>query len=237
MSYCDAANYACDGYKPASDEQFLPPWAPGFKNYQGMYHNDLSGLYRFTSYAIAITYDENKQAKSVVACTDVSASTCTGNHFRIRSIMPMCSDGISIDCFKDFVVKDAEGKSLNYTVDGEFPKGNPQYFVGSTALKIPNGGGPTLIHIPGAPHNGGDAYLIKPELVSMKFENQSEFQASNMAISITAVKIINGKYVYGLAGTNPKLFNGGFDENGDDSGATPSYCALNIRYQWELNLD
>ena len=57
--YCQPDMYACPGYTPASAEQYLPPWAPGYKNYQGYYHNDLAGLYRFTSFAMGITYDPN----------------------------------------------------------------------------------------------------------------------------------------------------------------------------------
>ena len=107
MSYCQKDMYACDGYVAASDEQYLPPWVPGFKNYQGYYHNDLAGLYRMTSYAIAITRDGSGNATSVVACSDITASNCTGTRIMVRAVMPPCSDAVTIDCFKDFVVKES----------------------------------------------------------------------------------------------------------------------------------
>ena len=225
MSYCQKDLYACDGYVAASDEQYLPPWVPGFKNYQGYYHNDLAGLYRMTSYAIAITRDGSGNATSVVACSDITASNCTGTRIMVRAVMPPCSDAVTIDCFKDFVVKDADGKNLDYTVEGPFPVGNPQYFTGSQALRVPNGGAPTIIHIPGAPHKGGDAYLVKPEMDLMKDSAIPEFNVRSFQVSITAVKLINGKYSFGKVSTNPALFSGGFDENGDEEGGTPSYCA------------
>ena len=53
-----------------------------------------------------------------------------------------------------------------------------------------------MVHIPGAPHSGGDTYLIKPELETIKYQNQNEFNVRNLIISITAVKMLNGKYSY-----------------------------------------
>ena len=55
--YCDSSLFACNGYQAITDEQYLPPWSPSFKNVQGYYRNDLASLYRFPSYAIAITRD------------------------------------------------------------------------------------------------------------------------------------------------------------------------------------
>ena len=33
--YCDSTLYACNGYGAPSDEQYLPTWAPAFKNVRG----------------------------------------------------------------------------------------------------------------------------------------------------------------------------------------------------------
>ena len=126
MTYCSQDLYACDGYQPLSDEQYLPPRAPGFKNFQGYYHNDLAGLYRFASYAIAIKRDASGQATSVVACKDIAASDCTGDEISYTADLPMCSTNITIDCMRDITVTDADNKPLPFTIEGEFPVGNPQ---------------------------------------------------------------------------------------------------------------
>ena len=231
MQYCQPDRYACAGYVPETDEQYLIPWVPGFPNYQGYYHNDLDGIYRFISYAIAIKRDTSGNATSVVTCTDIASSDCTGTQIAYRAVLPICDSAISIDCFKDFVVKDASGKPLNYTVDGQFPLGNPQYFKGSPSMKVPNGGGLTLIHIPEAPHKGGDTYLVKAEMDAMKFQGQAEFTTRSFTMSISAVKIIEGRY--GIRGPSPDLqkFSYGNIETGWSKEPVPGYCAATSNTQ------
>ena len=224
-TYCQPDMYACPDYKPLADEQFLPPWAPGFRNIQGYYHNDLTGLTRMPSYALAITRDSSGQATKVISCTDVSDSTCAGPEFTFSADLQMCSSEIAIDCMRDITITDADNKPLTFTVEGQFPKGNPQFFKGSTSLKVPTGGGSTLIHIPGAPHAGGDAYLIKPTMKGAKREGQSEIQMQSFNVSISAVKIIDGKYSYGGASTTAALYSKGFGEIGNENGNFPSTCA------------
>jgi len=234
MQYCQPDRYACAGYVPETDEQYLIPWVPGFPNYQGYYHNDLDGIYRFTSYAIAIKRDTAGNATSVVTCTDIASSDCTGSQIAYRAVLPVCDASNSIDCFKDFIVKDANGKSLDYTVEGQFPLGNPQYFKGNAAMKVPNGGGLTLIHIPGAPHKGGDTYLIKIEMNALKNQGQAEFTTRSFTMSISAVKIIEGKYSF--RGPSPYLINyaNWNVETGWSSLQVPGYCAATSNTQCAL---
>jgi acetyl esterase/lipase len=40
-TWCSATLFACNGYVPLSDEQYLPPWTPAYKNVQGYYHDDV----------------------------------------------------------------------------------------------------------------------------------------------------------------------------------------------------
>ncbi|NDF03062.1 MAG: hypothetical protein EB067_06495 [Actinobacteria bacterium] len=234
MRYCQPDRYACAGYVPEADEQYLIPWVPGFPNYQGYYHNDLEGVYRFTSYAIAINRDAVGNATSVVACKDIASSDCTGTQIAYRAVLPMCDSSISIDCFKDFIVTDLDGKPLNYTVEGQFPLGNPQYFKGNAAMKVPNGGGLTLIHIPGAPHKGGDTYLVKAEMNAVKNQWQAEFTTRSFTMSISAVKIIEGKYSF--RGPSPYLINFANEnvETGWSSDQVPGYCAATSNTQCAL---
>ena len=226
MLYCDKALYACDGYQPVSDEQYLPPWAPAFKNVQGYYHNDLVGIYRFPSYAVAITRDSEGNGTSVVSCTDIGSAECRGTDVHFRADLPLCSIQTTIDCMREISILDAEGKALEYSIVGEFPTGNPQYFKGSAALKVPNGGGPTLIKVPGAPHNGGNLYLVKSQMTGAKLQPKVAFEMESFAISITAVKLVDGKYTYSGASTNPKLYTRGFSNIGREDGTYPSICGI-----------
>lgn len=231
MQYCQPATFACEGYVQEADEQYLMPWVPGFPNYQGYYHNDLDGIYRFTSYAIAIKRDAFGNATSVFECKDIASSDCTGSQIAYRAVLPMCDSSISIDCLKDLVVKDASGKPLNYTVEGQFPLGNPQYFKGSPSMKVPNGGGLTLIHIPAAPHKGGDTYLVKAEMNALKNQGQTEFTTRSFTMSISAVKIIEGKYAFRGASPNLISFANWNTETGWATGPVPGYCAATSNTQ------
>ena len=225
MTYCQSDMYACDGYVAASDEQYLPPFAPGFRNYQGYYRNDLARLYRFGSFAINIVRDSSGQAKSVTACKDIAGPDCSGPEIIYSADLPMCTAGTTIDCLRDIVITDAENKPLSYTIDGEFPKGNPQNFIGSPSMKVPNGASPTLIHIPGAPHKGGDAYLVKAEMTANKRDGHTEFFVESFFVTFTAVKIVDGKYSFGGVSTNPALYTKGFGTIGSEKGTYPSKCA------------
>lgn len=224
--YCDSTLYACNGYTPPSDEQYLPPWTPAFKNVQGYYHNDLAGLHRFPSYAIAITRDSSGNATSVVACKSITDSSCTGTDLHFRADLALCTSTLTIDCISDIKILDKNNKILKYEVIGEFPLGNPQYFVGSAKAQVPSGGGPTLIRIPEAPHNGGDVYLVKAEMTGSLKEPEKVFNMKGFALSIAAVKIVDGKFTYGGASTNPKLYVKGFEEVGNENGTYPSRCAI-----------
>ena len=230
MSYCQPEMYACEGFVPASPEQYLPPWTPGFRNYQGLYHNDVAGIYRFPSYALSLKReggDYTGQATAALLCNDIAASNCDGDEINYSAILPMCDSGISIDCFRDIVVTDGSNKNLAFTVEGEFPKNSPSAFKGSPALKVPNGSAPTLIHVPGAPHAGGDTYLIKIEQSGMKQKKYSaDFGFRNLYISVTAVKIQDGKFSYGGVSSTAAQYLPMFSVVGSENGTYPSYCAI-----------
>lgn len=234
MTYCGPDLYACDGYKALSDEQYLPPWTPGFRNYQGFYHNDLASVYRFPSYAIAINRDSSGQATALVACKDIAASDCKGTEVNFSADLPMCGGDVTIDCMRDITITDSENKPLSYDVVGQFPVGGPQNFKGSPNLKVPNGTAPTLIRIPSAPHQGGDTYLIKPQMVGVKGENQTDFFMRSFIVSVSAVKIVDGKYSFGGVSTNAQLYSNGFSTIGAEDGTYPSYCAAASKTQCAL---
>ena len=94
--YCDSTLYACSGYESSTDEQYLPPWAPDFRNVQGFYHNDLAGLFRFPSYAIAISRDSQGNATSVTSCNDIASSSCVGSEVHFRGDLPMCASQVNL---------------------------------------------------------------------------------------------------------------------------------------------
>ena len=222
MFYCVERNNACDGYVPAAPEQYLPPWPPGYKNYQGYYHNDLAGLDRFASFLVTFERNSNNAATLVRLCNDVTSS-CLATEAHYSAVLPMCGAGVSIDCIRDIVVTDSENKSLPYTVVGQFPTGNPQNFTGSAALKVPNGTAATLIKVPSAPHAGGDTYLVKAIQYGARMKNESSFHFESLKISINAVKITDGNYGYGVVSTDASMYP---DQRSLAGLGIPATCAI-----------
>ena len=222
MFYCVERNNACEGYVPAAPEQYLPPWPPGFKDYQGYYHNDLAGLDRFASFLVTFERNSNNAATLVRLCNDITSS-CLASEAHYSAVLPMCGAGVSIDCLRDIVVTDAENKSLPYTVVGQFPTGNPQNFTGSAALKVPNGTAATLIKVPGAPHAGGDTYLVKAIQYGARMKNESSFHFESLKISINAVKITDGNYGYGVVSTDSSMYP---DQRSLAGLGIPATCAI-----------
>jgi hypothetical protein len=89
---------------------------------------------------------------------------------------------------------DASGTKLAVSSATVFPESNPQAFAGNKALNVPRGSGAALVSIAGAPHAGGDKYLIKTTLSALRTGDQTTFQTPRLSASISAVNVIEGDF-------------------------------------------
>ena len=131
----------------------------------------------------------------VAICNTGSEDGCTFSVYSYyRAVLPACADAADINCIVEIFATDASGKKLTVSSSTVFPTNNPQAFAGNKALNVPRGSGAALVSIPGAPHAGGDKYLIKTTLSSSRSGDQTTFITPRLTASISAVKIIDGDF-------------------------------------------
>jgi hypothetical protein len=99
--------------------------------------------------------------KSVAACSSLNDPICAKmNVFKARAMMPLCVTEIETNCIESISAVNAAGQSLPVQTGEKFPGAQLQDYVGDPARKLPSGGPAPLVTIPGAPHAGGDKYIL-----------------------------------------------------------------------------
>jgi len=182
-------------------EQWESPSAPG-AGYIGYQANEAAFANTEASTWINFTSDNGKidgKVTKVAICNTGSEDGCTYSVYSsYRAVLPVCSDASDINCISEIFATDANGAKLAIGSSTIFPASNPQAFAGNKTLNVPRGSGAALVSIAGAPHSGGDKYLIKTTLSSSRTGDQTTFDTPRLSASITAVKIIEGDF-YDLA--------------------------------------
>jgi hypothetical protein len=173
----------------------LPAPGAGYIGYQA---NEAAMANTEASTWINFTSDTGKidgKVTKVAICDTGSEDGCTYSVYSsYRAVLPVCADAADINCISEIFATDATGKKLTVGSSTIFPTNNPQAFAGSKALNIPRGSGAALVSIAGAPHAGGDKYLIKTTLSSTRTGDQTSFITPRLSAAITAVKIIDGDF-------------------------------------------
>ena len=188
------------------DESFSPPAPPGLADYQGYYHNDLEGLTRFGSGLLNFGVDANGKVTSVASCTSLSDAACsTPGQKQYHAVLPYCADNSQSDCISEVTATSSSGTKLDVKVLGTVNSDNKQDYVGDPVQGLPTGSEPTLVEIPGAPHAGGDLYLVKPFMEGESHDNQ--WVVNSFVMSIYAVKIIKGNFGFNVYQTDPSRYN------------------------------
>ena len=178
-------------------EQWASIPAPG-AGYIGYEANESAMANSEASTWINFTSDNGKmdgKVTKVAICNTGSEDGCTYSVYSFyRAVLPVCSDAADINCISEIFATDANGKKLTVGASTIFPANNSQAFAGNKALNVPRGSGAALVSIPGAPHAGGDKYLIKTTLSSSRYGDLTTFITPRLTASISAVKIIEGDF-------------------------------------------
>ena len=173
----------------------LPAPGAGYIGYQA---NESAMANTEASTWINFTSDNGKmdgKVTKVAICNTGSEDGCTYSVYSFyRAVLPVCADATDINCISEIFATDANGKKLTVGASTVFPTNNPQAFAGNKTLNVPRGSGAALVSIPGAPHAGGDKYLIKTTLSSSRYGDLTTFITPRLTASISAVKIINGDF-------------------------------------------
>jgi len=178
-------------------EQWATLPAPG-AGYIGYEANEAAFANTEASTWINFTSDTGKidgKVTKVAICNTGAEDGCTYSVYSFyRAVLPVCADATDINCISGIFATDSSGSKLAIGASSVFPENNPQAFAGSKALNVPRGSGAALVSIAGAPHAGGDKYLVKTTLSASRTGDQTTFQTPRLSASITAVKIIEGDF-------------------------------------------
>lgn len=178
-------------------EQWATLPAPG-AGYIGYEANETAFANTEASTWINFTSDNGKidgKVTNVAICNTGSEAGCDYSVYSsYRAVLPICADATDINCISDIFAMDASGTKLAVSSATVFPENNPQAFAGNKALNVPRGSGAALVSIAGAPHAGGDKYLIKTTLSALRTGDQTTFQTPRLSASISAVNVIEGDF-------------------------------------------
>jgi len=112
-----------------------------------------------------------------------------------RAILPACVGAADTNCLSEITAINADGKSLKVNTLSTFPALRYEDFAGDLAQGVPRGSGAVLVSIPEAPHAGGDNYLMKLVVSSMRTpESRGVYGVPSISASMMAVKIVEGKF-------------------------------------------
>ena len=191
-------------------EQWAQLAAPG-AGYIGYEANEAAFANTEASTWINFTSSNGKmdgKVTKVAICNTGAEDGCAFSVYSYyRAVLPVCVDASDINCISDIFAMDSTGKKLTVSSATVFPKDNPQAFAGNKTLNVPRGSGAALVSIPGAPHAGGDQYLIKTTLSASRGAEQATFETPKLGGSISAVKIIDGDFFDLATDTNTAKYD------------------------------
>ena len=180
-----------------ADESFATPndWKAG-------QHNVL-----FTDQAtgelFSTLYDEEKTRDKTVdpTCKSLSDSTCTSQNLRFQALIPVCQSNSDLNCIVSVTAKKEDGTELVGEFSRYFPTKAQNAYEGSVEKKLPTGATSSLFTIPGAPHNGGNAYLASVYLAG-NVNKQSGASLSEFSARITPVQPQTAPMITGSCGVS-----------------------------------
>jgi len=133
---------------------------------------------------------------SVVTCNQYGPGSCsTDKMYYYHAVLGKCKDSGSSDCVSSVKAKNSAGDALQVNFVEEFPGRTPYEFVGDPSANLPSGGSSFIVSIPGAPHAGGDQYLVNVALGGAKQAKETQFATFEFQAAIFAVRKDPGNYL------------------------------------------
>jgi len=144
----------------ASGESVSFTYAPG-KGYFGI-NADPAFLNNFTDpWLSGREVGSDGLVKSVSTCSSLTDPVCSKmNVFKARTMMPICTSDLETNCIEKISATNAAGESLEVKTGEKFPGVRSQDYIGDPARKLPSGGQAPMVTITGAPHAGGNKYIL-----------------------------------------------------------------------------
>ena len=192
----------------ASGESVSFTYAPG-KGYFGI-NADPAFLNNFTNaFLSGREVGSDRIVKSVATCSSLNDPICSKmNVFQARSMMPICTADLETNCIEKISATNAAGEAIEVITGEKFPGVRSQDYIGDPARKLPSGGQAPLVTIPGAPHAGGNKYILifnHTGILDLRSGPNAEFSPT-FAGGIFAVSTKTGSFSEGGALTALPLF-------------------------------
>ena len=214
--------------RAASDEQWYKSGPPTTESSWGIAMVEDTGDQSPNSYLLSIKAEEYQTERGKVlgvkACKDYTEVECPRSEFQTyAAALSACENASDTDCVLEVSATKASGAKLAVEFVRNFPDENSFKFVGDSSVGLPNGDSTYLVKIPGAPHAGGDSYLISVVLNGNKLPQMTSFRTSTFNAQIHAVSMEKGTFGPGRPEIDPALFNSIYTKN--RSGGCPIQCS------------
>ena len=119
-------------------------------------------------------------------CTSADNGICSGqSDLWYAAHLPQCSNTELTDCIVSVSASTAGGTQKTATFDRYFPNFGPQSYTGKPSIKLPTGRAPSVWKIPGAPHIGGDEYVVLARLKG----NTGNRKTASFQLALTPVSL------------------------------------------------
>jgi hypothetical protein len=183
----------------ATDEQWVKSAPPTSAPSWGIAMVEDTGDQSPHSYMLSVKAEEyvteRGKVLGVKACKNYTDADCPHNEFQsYAAALSACENTADDNCVLDVSAVKADGTKLAVEFVRNFPAENKFEFVGDSSVGLPNGDTTYLVRIPGAPHAGGDNYLISVVLNGNKRPQEKIFKTSTFHAQIFAVSIEKGSY-------------------------------------------
>jgi hypothetical protein len=212
----------------ATDEQWYKSGPPTSEASWGIAMVEDTGDQSPSSYMLSIKAEEYQTERGKVlgvrACKDYTEAECSRSEFQTyAAALSACENAADTDCVLEVSATKANGSKLAVEFVRNFPDENAFKFVGDSSVGLPNGDSTYLVKIPGAPHAGGENYLISVVLNGNKLPQTKSFRTSTFNAQIHAVSIEKGSFGPSRPEIDLASYNSIYTKN--RSGGCPIQCS------------
>lgn len=211
-----------------TDEQWYKSGPPTNEASWGIAMVEDTGDQSPNSYMLSIKANEYQTGRGKVlgvkACKNYTDSECPHNEFQsYAAALSTCENSAEDNCVLEVSATKANGTKLAVEFVRNFPAESKFAYVGDSSVGLPNGDTTYLVKIPGAPHAGGDNYLISVVLNGNKLPQDKSFRTSTFNAQIYAVSIENGNFEVARPEIDLETYGSIYSKN--RSGGCPIQCS------------
>jgi hypothetical protein len=148
--------------------------------------------------------DENLNRAPWIDCPTIDDPICDFNKPGYGGlatvILPPCENETAEDCIVDFSLSKS-----GEVVPAQFAGGVPgaKSYPADAETDLARGGPASLFRVPGAPHSGGDLYLVFPRLTLNHYPADNKFKSNDFTLTVTAVSLESPSYWQRFPGALP----------------------------------